>query len=110
MLLSLYCVIYSKHFQQYVRNGDVEAQHYFTQQGMDIQPTMDLLQKDPYTYKRDAKIWFSKDHPISMKDHLMPILDMFSHYYEAARGLRQFFVECVPSGCPVKVTVEIGTS
>ena len=61
-----------------------------------------------FNYKKEAKIWVCEDHPISMKGHLMPILDMLSHYYDVARGIRQFFLECVPSGCPVKTSVEIG--
>lgn len=53
------------------------------------------------TYK--ARFWMCEDYPLSLKDQLLPIVDLMSEYNPYFHKLKEFLTKQLPVGFPMKV-------
>ncbi|VDO97043.1 unnamed protein product, partial [Schistosoma curassoni] len=50
-----------------------------------------------------ARLWICRDYPLSLKDQIIPIIDLMSEYNPYFHKLKEFLTKQLPNGFPLKV-------
>ncbi|KAH8853568.1 Ankyrin repeat domain-containing protein isoform 1 [Schistosoma japonicum] len=54
-----------------------------------------------------ARLWICHDYPLSLKDQIIPIIDLMSEYNPYFHKLKEFLTKQLPSGFPLKVEIPL---
>ncbi|RTG85705.1 ankyrin repeat domain-containing protein 13 [Schistosoma bovis] len=54
-----------------------------------------------------ARLWICRDYPLSLKDQIIPIIDLMSEYNPYFHKLKEFLTKQLPSGFPLKVEIPL---
>nr|CUU99068.1 hypothetical transcript [Hymenolepis microstoma] len=57
------------------------------------------------TYK--AHIWLCEDYPLSLKDQVLPIVELMAEYNPFFQKLEEFLTKKIPSGFPMRVEIPL---
>ncbi|CAH8448975.1 unnamed protein product [Schistosoma curassoni] len=54
-----------------------------------------------------ARLWICRDYPLSLKDQIIPIIDLMSEYNPYFHKLKEFLTKQLPNGFPLKVEIPL---
>ncbi|CAH8831528.1 unnamed protein product [Trichobilharzia szidati] len=54
-----------------------------------------------------ARLWICRDYPLSLKDQIIPIIDLMSEYNPYFHKLKEFLTKQLPSGFPLKIEIPL---
>ncbi|CAH8487953.1 unnamed protein product [Heterobilharzia americana] len=54
-----------------------------------------------------ARLWICRDFPLSLKDQIIPIIDLMSEYNPYFHKLKEFLTKQLPNGFPLKIEIPL---
>ncbi|VDP72880.1 unnamed protein product [Echinostoma caproni] len=89
--------------------NEISVQQYFNMDGttktfVDIGRPRAMTTKVK-TFK--ARLWLCRDFPLSLKDQVIPIIDLMSEYNPYFHKLKEFLTKQLPSGFPLKIEIPL---
>ncbi|TGZ69485.1 hypothetical protein CRM22_003715 [Opisthorchis felineus] len=89
--------------------NDLSLEQYFNPDGT-FKSVIDVGRPKSMTTKVKtfkARLWLCRDFPLSLKDQVIPIIDLMSEYNPYFHKLKEFLTKQLPAGFPLKIEIPL---